>query len=592
MSKKRIIWQIYPPFLAVTLLALIAMAVYASQVYQSLFLTQVRHDLETSATLLKDSFLPYLESNNFGAIDALCKKAGQESKIRVTLIDSEGNVLGDSERTPNNMDNHATRLEFVTALSGKIGSSERYSQTMQQNMMYVAIPIRLNVIGGTTHSLRTSITTQLIYQGQQTFYLRILIPTLLIALLAASICWYLSRRITKPLGEMQAGAKRFAEGNLDTLIDAPESEEMYNLAQALNQMAQQIEHRILKAQEKRKELETILTNMSEGVIALNATAHLKIINKAAEEIFKCTYDDFADRPLVEFARNYSLITLVTDAINKEKNREDQITFTNNGEQVFNVSVNPVFNTEGQISGVVIVFSDITKQAKLETMRKDFVANVSHELKTPITSIKGYVETLLETKSIDKDTRHRFLNIVAKQSDRMHDIIEDLLQLSRLDNDSTQVPMEAVSTNSLVESANEVCSQKAKKRNSVICITMQENVKVIANAALLEQAIINLLDNAIKYSPDKSEINLTLFKDNTHATIQVSDKGKGIAEKHHDRIFERFYRIDKARSRSDGSTGLGLAIVKHITLLHKGEISLQSSEGNGSTFSIKFPLAKI
>ncbi len=364
------------------------MAVYASAVYKSLFLTQVQQDLESSAVLLENRFKPYLLNGDAQAIDALCKKTGQESRIRLTVIDRAGHVLGDSESAPASMDNHANRSEFMDALSGQVGSSERLSQTVQRNMMYVAIPIRLGNDNQVTHSLRASISTELIYQGQRSFYLKLLLPTFLIALLAATSSWYLSRRIARPLIQMRDGANRFSEGHLDTPLESPDSEEMSSLAQALNQMARQLNQRIQVTLEQRKELETILASMAEGVIAVDRDTRVLNINKAAAELLDIRSADTQDRLLIEIGRNHELIQLVDDTLATQSREEAKIHLSPTNERTLTASATPVFNIEGQITGAVVVLSDVTKQAKLETMRKDFVANVSHELKTPITSIKG------------------------------------------------------------------------------------------------------------------------------------------------------------------------------------------------------------
>lgn len=562
------------------------MAVYSSEVYQSLFLTQVQQDLEVNAVLLKDRFKPYLIDENVQAVDDLCKKAGQESKIRITLIDREGVVLGDSERSPVSMENHATRIEFMDALAGRTGSSERFSQTLRRNMMYVAIPIQLGNDNLITHSLRTSVSIELIYQGQRNFYLKLLFPAFLIALLSAALSWYLSRRIAQPLIQMKNGANRFAEGDLDVPITLPDSEEISSLAQALNKMSQQLNQRILATLEQRRELETILSSMGEGVVAVDRNTRTLNINKAACSLLNVRTSPTKNTPLIEIVRNPDLHELVSITLSSEQRQERQISAADGC--VLNVNGNPVFSIEGQITGAVIVLSDVTKQAKLETMRKDFVANVSHELKTPITSIKGYVETLIDTDQIDAATRQRFLEIVAKQTDRLHNIIEDLLELSRLDDENFEVYMSSVSLNSVVDSAVEACSRLLEKKNAEILVEASQEIFINANAPLLEQAVINLLDNAIKYSQVDCKIYVKVSRYDNYAVIRISDQGKGIAAKHHTRIFERFYRIDKARTPSSGSTGLGLAIVKHIVLLHRGEVTLQSIEGKGSSFTITIP----
>jgi signal transduction histidine kinase len=425
--RKRLLWQLFPSYLLITLISLLAASWYASEAMRQFFLVQTATDLKTRAALLDKQIKEMLSPLRSEAIDAICKEAGQLSATRITVILPDGTVIGDSRETPRLMDNHANRPEIITALGGCI-----------------------------------------------------------IALLAAGISWVISRRISRPIEQMKKSAEQFAGDDLRHRLTSPATEEMAGLADAINQMAVQLDNRIETIISQRNQLETVLASMLEGVIA--------------------------------------------------------------------------------------------------------VANVSHEIKTPLTAIKGFVETLQQGKVEKIDEKERFLEIIQKHVDRLNAIIEDLLALSRIEqeDESKEINRAKVNLAELFHAAIQICRPKAEEKRIHIDLDCEKDTTAIFDPALIEQAVVNLLDNALKYSEPQSTVLVKSHQQNSEVIISVQDHGIGIAQKHLPRLFERFYRVDKARSRNMGGTGLGLAIVKHIAQAHGGYVKVESKLGEGSRFSIHLP----
>jgi two-component system, OmpR family, phosphate regulon sensor histidine kinase PhoR len=446
-----------------------------SRILKHFYFDQVETDLKARAFLIEEQVYKKLSPANVEYLNQLCKKLDKKTLMRVTIILPNGKVIADSEENLSLMDNHKNRPEIITALSGKAGNSVRYSHTLKKDMMYVAVPVKENQkISGI---IRVSVPLLFIDKVLKAIYFKIITVGFIVSLIAVFISFFIARRISKPLEELETGAEHFAKGDLKYRLSIPKTKEIGELAMAMNEMAAQLDNQM-------------------------------------------------------------------DKINK-----------------------------------------------LENIRRDFIANVSHELRTPITSIKGYAETLIDETLDDKERAEHFINTILKQANRLNSIIEDLLSLSSLEQESKESELitENTSIVDIINSAVQLCSIKAESKDIKLKFSCPENIKAVVNAPLIEQAIVNLVDNAIKYSPERSEILIEGLSDNNEVVIKVLDQGCGIPEEHLPRIFERFYRVDKARSRKLGGTGLGLAIVKHISQIHGGYATVESIIDSGSTFSIHLPL---
>lgn len=420
-------------------------------------------------------------------------------------------------------------------------------------------------------------------------YYEIFFAGLGIVFVAALISLFISHRIARPLEALRRGATRFASGDLNTKLDPRGSEEVASLAKAMNQMARELNERLSTIENQRNELEAVLESMTEGVIAFDRDGGIININRAAQELLAINVEPEKGCHIQEVIRSAKLQQFINTVISSGSSmKQDLVLNSINREKILTVYGRALTGGEKEVMGALIVLNDVTHLRRLETMRQDFVANVSHELRTPITSIKGFVETLLDGAAENEEDLKKFLGIVAKHADRLNSIIEDLLSLSRIEEDagSQSIEMERARLVDIVNSAIQLCEVKAKAKSIKVNVIYEEDLKAEVNPPLLEEAIWNLLDNAIKYSENNQSVDISIRRSGVNeVAVSVQDYGCGIEAKHLSRLFERFYRVDKARSRQLGGTGLGLALVKHIVRAHDGRVEVESIVGKGSTFSI-------
>ncbi len=590
MKKKiRLIYKLFPSYLLITLLSLIAVSWYALSFTRQFYLERTRVDLEVSGRLLENQVLSLLSPLNENALDLLCKQAAAKTITRVTVILPDGRVVGDSEEMPANMDNHRDREEIRASLNGSVGVSIRYSDTIHQDMMYVAFPM---VADGTMVGvLRTSLGVNAIDERIGAIRWRIAVGALLVALLASGISWFVSRRITQPLEKMRSGARRFADGDLVHRLALSNIREFSDLAETMNQMAEQLQRRIDEINRQRSKTEAVLSSMREGVIATDMDQRVISINQTAAKMFDIPMETVFGRSVLEIIRNHEFQEYMNRILVTGESTESDILHYNGGERIFNVQCTPLLDAlETRIGGLVVI-SDVTQLRRLENMRRDFAASVSHEIKTPLTAIKGFVETLCTGEVDDREERRRFLTIIARHVNRLATIIDDLMQLSRIERDDEiqQIGLECSRIADVVDTAIGLCTEGIQAKGIDVQLSCEPDLNGCFDATLLEQAAVNLLDNAVKYSPEKSVIQIEALTVDNEIQIRFTDQGMGIAKKHLPRLFERFYRVDKARSRKLGGTGLGLAIVKHIAQAHGGNVTVKSELEKGSTFTLHLPV---
>ncbi|MBU4209731.1 MAG: cell wall metabolism sensor histidine kinase WalK [Proteobacteria bacterium] len=587
-KKKRLLWQLYPSYLLITLISLLAVSIFASSAFREFFLERTAADLKSRAHLLEEQVGNYIVSLNGMSVDSICKSAGRQSSTRITVILSSGKVVGDSEEVPESMDNHANRFEVSEALQGGVGTSIRYSKTLKHDMMYVAIPLkRDNKIIGV---LRTAIPVTSIYDELKSIQIQISAGGLLIALFAAGVSLFISKRISKPIEEIRKGAERFAHGDLNYRMPASDTEEMVGLAEAMNQMAIQLDDRIKTAIKQRNELEAVLSSMKEGVIAVDLDEKIISINQSAASMFKSRPSDLEQRSIQEVIRNPELQKIIKKAISSGEYSEGDVVLYQDKEIILKVQTTSLLDENEKFIGIIVVLNDVTQLRHLENMRKEFVSNVSHEIKTPLTAIKGFVETLSQGAMENPGEAKRFLNIIEKHVNRLVALIEDLMHLSVIEQKDKTKEIKLIKGNirSVIKTAIQVCQAKAESKKIKVNLICHEDISAKIDTQLLEQAAVNLLDNAIKYSEEGGLVQIEVITTDTEVCISFKDYGIGIPKEHLPRLFERFYRIDKARSRKLGGTGLGLAIVKHIVQTHEGYVTVDSELGEGSNFVIHLP----
>ena len=587
MKKKRLFWMLLPSYWVLTAVAILVVALYASHSMKNLYFHTLEKDILTRAVLLAEQVAPLVKDADYAAIDSLCKRLGLSSDTRFTIIMPDGNVVGDSYENPEDMEYHGDRPEIRMALAGSDGIDKRYSRTVKQEMMYLAVPLK-DAGSETRCAVRASLTMTAIQGELNTMTIRVVTASILTGILSMIVCVVMVRRITNPLRGMGRAARQFAEGDFKHRIPAQEAREMDQLGESLNTMSGQLSKTLSTLSEQRNEQQTVLSSMTEGVLAIDKKERVIHMNRVAGEILDVNHKEAKHSMLQQSVRYANLQEFIKTVLGSQKPRSRALTLRGETEKQIQANGTVLQNADGEAIGALVVLRDVTQLRHLETVRSDFVANVSHELKTPITSIKGFVETLLsEEWNHDTETR-RFLEIINQQSGRLNAIIDDLLTLSRLEQKDGQVMTEEINLSSTLESAIHLCQLQAAKKKIQIEMVCPPDLTLSINAPLLEQALVNLIINAVKYSDAEKKVLVLAEEQEKEVVLYVKDEGFGIEHKHLDRLFERFYRVDTARSRKLGGTGLGLSIVKHIVQAHGGTIRVESKVGAGSTFIITLP----
>lgn len=589
MRRRRILWHIYPYYLLVIVLSLVAVSWYASSSIKEFYIDRTTSELEARAGLFERRIARYFEGGDERKLDSICNELGSISGTRITVIDPTGVVLCDSKKDPARMENHGDRPELIEALAGIVGRSIRYSGTLRRDFMYVAVPVKKD--GEIVGAVRASLPLAFIDENLRGMYFKIVIGGIVVAIIGGIVSFAVSRRISRPLEEMKRGVARFANDELSYRLPVRDLEEIGDLAEVMNEMAARLEDRIKTVIRQRNEQEAVFSSMVEGLLAVDTDERIIKVNRAASTFLGVDAEAVSGRTIQEVVRNPALQNFVARALSTVEPVEGDIVLHNgSGERFLQAHGTQLYNPGGERRGAVIVLNDVTRLRRLENVRRDFVANVSHELKTPITSIKGFVETLQDGAiNVPRDAEH-FLNIIAKQADRMNSIIEDLLLISRVEQEveKEKIRFETGKVRAVLQEAIQVVESKGNNKDIKIELECPDTLLARINPALLEQAVINLVDNAIKYSEPGDRVTVSAQQGAEEVLVSVADRGCGVEKEHLPRLFERFYRVDKARSRKLGGTGLGLAIVKHIVQAHRGRVTVESTPNEGSTFSIHLP----
>ncbi len=589
MRKRRLLWILYPSYLIVVLLTILAIGSYTSRSMKQLYLRHVIADLKVRMELIMRRLPSSFPDTPPDSLNLFARENAVLASMRITLVSPASRVMADSDWNPRDFETITYRPEVLAAQKGKIGVDRRETPDSDAVVLYVAMPIWRddNVIG----VLRAAFPLTALAPELRLLNFQMLAGGAVIALLAAFVTWIISRWIARPIAEMERGAERFAAGDFSRKMAVPDTVELGGLAIALNNMAEQLDEKIRTITMQSSEQEAILTSLREGVIALDNRERVLFVNRAAAALLGLDVEQAIGRLLQEVIRNSDLQKFITHLLSgKPAFAESEITLVHGDNRILQVTGTHLRDAKGERFGVVIVMNDITRLRRLERVRKDFVANVSHELKTPITTIKGFVETLYEGALDDPQSAKAFLDRIAINTERLNAIIDDLLMLSRIEQESEQgtIPLAPGDLKEIVEGAFTSVEYKARARGVELKISAAQKIVTDVNSTLLEQAVANLLDNAIKYSEAGKTVHVSIERRDGTAAIRVQDEGVGISAEHLPRIFERFYRVDKARSRKLGGTGLGLSIVKHIAQAHGGAVSVESTPGRGSTFTIVLP----
>jgi two-component system phosphate regulon sensor histidine kinase PhoR len=517
-----------------------------------------------------------------------CRDEVRGSVVRLTVIGADGHVHCDSEADPSGMENHASRPEVAGALATGAGIARRESSTLHRPLLYAAVRIG----GGTSaRVVRIAIPTELVAASERRLNWIVLLTIVATAVLSIVPALYLGQRLARRLERMVGFSRAVAAGDLAAHLSVTQRDELGELEESLDEMGRQLRMWLKGMQAESDKVRGILGAMIEGVVVISATGDVILMNRRAEAIFALAPDtDYHGRPLIETCRDPELQELLRETVTTGVQVSlREITLAGEAKRNLAVSVAPLADD----IGFVLVFHDITAIKRLETMRRDFVANVSHELRTPLTAIRGYAETLLSGALDDPVRARNFLGVIDRHSERLSRLIDDLLTLSDLELGKSQLKKEAVLLESLVDEVLEVLGEKAERSNVALVKELPPGLPLLlGDGDRLQQVLINLADNAVKYTPAGGTVTISAHVlpngDAPSVEVCVTDTGGGIPTEELPRLTERFYRVDKARSRELGGTGLGLAIVKHIVQAHGGKLSIASTVNVGTSVRFSVP----
>lgn len=591
----------------------IVMATYMTKTLEQLSVENLKQGLVTQARLAAGSIEPHLAGGGpqeqlQGLANKLSSRVGE---ARVTIIRQDGTVVGDSQRTleeVRRMENHRERPEVKAALEGRVGRAIRRSSTLDVDMLYIAIP--LNEGGEIKGALRLALSLDEARKAMAPIRRTVAIGVLIALGVALAGSLFIARRVTYPVVKMKSIAMRMADGDFAEKAPVWSGDEIGQLGRALNAMALRLEEKIGDLERERAQTRAILDSMTEGVIAVDPQGRVLLVNPSAMGIFHLPSRQVEGQPFLEVIRNKELYDLIQEcrACSEERLYRRELALTVPVERVLQVHATPL-RRRGETLGILIVLHDITELYRLEKVRTEFVANVSHELRTPLTSIKGYLETLLEGALEDQEHARRFLEVVFKHAERLGRLLDDLLDLSNIELGKVRLAFKPVSLREVLDDVLSIYRVQAEKKE----VTLESRVPidlppVRADRDRLAQILVNLVDNAVKFTPQGGHVTvgarkrhgtpstpdsskaMTLDPHGDFVEIVVEDTGIGIPSWDLPRVTERFYRVDKARSRELGGTGLGLAIVKHLVQAHGGTLQLESELGKGTRILLTLPQA--
>lgn len=587
--RTRLIWN----YIAIVLVILPAISLYLNYALRQMLDGRITDELRVQANLTREFLIKTLpETFDYNTVDGLVDKLGEAAAARLTFIGVDGIVWGDTERdgiSLREMDNHLNRPEIQDALSRGSGVADRYSTTIETSLRYYALPVsrQSKIIGFCRAALPMRQVNAAIARFTHVVVLTSgagIIAVILLSIVTAG-------RTAKPIQELVQTAKAISEGDVTARVGTSTSGELAQLYRHFNQMAHRVEAQINEISQDRNRLDAILSNMIEGVLLIGPAFDITYANPAATELLDLPVNS-EGRNLVEAFRNPEFQHLLEQVREKKSHTMAEIRWIVGIEsREAEITVAPITDlTSTEILGYVVVLHDVSQLRRLERIRSDFVANVSHELRTPLTSIQGYVETLLNGEVKDSATSQRFLAKILQQSSQISRLVSDLLDLSRLESGAVQLKLEWCAPKDFQHTLLDIFEPAFEESKLTFNWNVPENLPtVLVDKRLLEQALINLIDNAIKYTPTGGCISVSAEASESEVLVHVSDTGIGIPSDALPRIFERFYRVDKGRSREMEGTGLGLSIAKHILLQHHGRIWAESVLGEGTVFHFALPL---
>jgi two-component system phosphate regulon sensor histidine kinase PhoR len=575
--KKGIFRRIFVIYALIMVAAVVFVEFYITETVRESYLQELRDTLAIQGRLAAKT----ISFRSAPVLDGLCRQIKRDTGSRVTIIAADGTVLGDSDHDSRTMDNHTHRQEVQQASLKEVGTSIRFSDTTRDDLLYVAV--RVDRGSGTEGFVRLSLPLQKLYAAIN--LLRIKLLSVVLGILVAAGMFSLGqiehiRRLTRQVRDF---AGSLAAGRVGSKLFLHREGEFDEIAESLNTMSGALKDSMAAHEEEKHRLNTILRNIPDALFIIDAKGLIVLSSLAARKLF----GEIAlqGRPFIEVVRNTEFLALMETVRQKEKSASAEIKLDPPSDQYCVVQISPLFYNERELSGFVAIFHDITQLKKLEQTRKDFVANISHEIRTPVTAIQGFADTLIEGALDDREHALKFLRTIKANSERINSLVEDLMMISRLELGVIKVEKSTVDISSVVDEVLAMLRGKAAAKNLVLKADLPPGPGILeADRDRLIQILANLADNGIKFT-DKGNVTIGVGRENDSRCLYVEDTGIGIAAKHLSRLGERFYRVDPGRSRNMGGTGLGLAIVKHLVRAHGWDLQIESTPGKGTKVKI-------
>ncbi|EAG6584123.1 PAS domain-containing protein [Listeria monocytogenes] len=577
-------------FFILFFVVMVIVGIFSGELMKSTYLNMKENQLEDDAKiLLQTTNMENLDLDKDAAtIQKSLDPLGEDIDARITVIDSKGDVVADTKKDPEKLDNHMNRPEVTDILKKgeSVVISIRESDSLGYSMLYVAVPVKHQ--SKTDGVLRISISLESVDAAVAKLWGNLALIFGIALVIIAAISVFIARKITRPVREIIEVSTDLANHKYDSRIHGKISGELQDLSISVNTLAESLETQMFEIKQNEQRLNAIVQNLVSGVMLINVDKQVIMTNRTMYQILGET--EITGKPFYEVIKSFALSQLIEATFETKTIQQKEIILYFPREMILDASVSPILGENGEITGIILLLHDITQIRHLENVRSEFVTNVSHELKTPVTALKGFAETLLDGAMYDEMLLKKFLTIIKEESDRLHRLIMDILALSRIEQNPVPENVELVEVDEVIEQSARTIFEMATEKNIQVIIPEKTipSVTIETDRDKLQQILINLLSNAINYTPVDGKVEVKLIEQEAEVIIEVTDNGIGIPAKDIDRVFERFYRVDKARSRHSGGTGLGLSIVKHLVENCGGRIEVESQEEVGSTFRVTLP----
>ncbi|KFO68760.1 hypothetical protein ER57_01870 [Smithella sp. SCADC] len=579
--KKNLFYKIFFSYLVIISISFFLLDMFMRNEIKEVLTSKIETELFSYAQLI-DLSSPRKTSNQL-------EQVAKISNSRVTLIDAQGKVFADSEKDIANLENHFNRPEVQEARLRGTGKSVRFSNSLGIDMLYVAVTIQDGA--RTTGYVRLARPLHDVQNEIDKVYQYILLSLFIVAIISLMIALFFSYRLAAPIRSMEKFTERLRQGKQVGTIILDTADETKKLADNINFLVEELKSKIRIANEEKSKLMTAFTSMNEGVLITNEQDLIEFISPVLSNMLAIQYGDVNGKTLMEAFRSVDLQKAFLEFKETRVNVSREITMGTVEPIILSVSISTVHGHPDE-EKTMIVFHDVTRLKKLEQIRVDFVANVTHEIKTPLTAIIGYLDTIKDGAINNIEETKRFIDIILKQAERLNRLVEDLLTISNIEMKETKLNFESVSLNAALTNVISLVEAKAKFKNITIQNDVRENIDQIkADKDKLTQIFVNVLDNAVKFTPESGNIVIKTDEAGAYTVVSISDTGIGVPKDEIQRLGERFYRVDRSRSRDLGGTGLGLSIVKHLMLAHEGRIEIESQLGRGTKVSLFFPNGK-